>query len=539
MRTSRPCLRRNARVAVRAGGPRSLLPTICAVLLLAAAALHAAVPPVAEIDPRLAAFGPLVGKTWQGVLRSPDGRHESVVVRRFDLLEKGRVIRLSKTNRDLGTSGEGLIFWDDVARNVRFVFVGSSGVILDGTASAEANVVTLQGTMTWPDKPRTPGVEQRYEFRNTLELRSGNSMRDSWFQNAFGPWRAGHVIDFEAREPKKDQPEAVAPLDVAFPVPPAEGTERERTLKSVLKVRDVNEKYATGGLYLITQVGDRGALFEKENEELLRHPWIGQPWRFCTIYATKSGDSVVMGRNWDNQNVGSVVVSRYQPAGGYASVSFTRAIDLGFPCNVRLDEMAATPFGDRLLLAPFYAYDGINEKGLFAGVTGVSQASTSPKPGTRKVFDGYLVRKILDRCRTVGEALELVEGFVPFDLDDHSVNAHFLVADASGRSVVLEYSGNAWRTTFPSGSWQVLTNKVVSGVPDAVLREKCWRYKTASEELEARGGKLDGEGGMRILRDVSQKGTTWSVVYRPAAAEVLFSVYQDWDRVYRLRFPAE
>ncbi len=539
MSTSRSCRRRNVRTPARAGGPRALLPAACAVLLLAASALHAAVPPALAIDPRLEAFSPLLGKTWQGALRSPDGRHESVVVRRFDLLEKGRVIRLTKTNRDLGTSGEGLIFWDDIAEDIRVVFVATGGAFLEGTVTAEGNTITLQGTMTWPDTPRTPGAKQRYDFRHTLELRSGTSMRDSWFQNAYGPWRAGHVVDFEAAPPQESSPAAVTPLDVAFPAPPGEGTDRERTLKSVLKVRDVNEKYATGGLYLITQVGDRETLFEKENEELLRHPWIGQPWRFCTIYATKSGDSVVMGRNWDNQNVGSVVVSRYRPAGGYASVSFTRAIDLGFPCNVRLDEMAATPFGDSLLLAPFYAYDGINEKGLFVGVTGVSQVTTSPKPGTRKVFDGYLVRKILDRCRTVGEALELVDGFVPFDLDDHSVNAHFLVADAAGRSVVLEYSGNAWRTTFPSGSWQVLTNKVVSGVPDAVLREKCWRYKTASGELEASGGKLDGMAGMRILRDVSQKGTTWSVVYRPAAAEVLFSVYQDWDRVYRLRFPAE
>ncbi len=525
-------------VAVRARGLQRLLLAACAVLLLAASAAHAAVPPAPAIDPRLEAFRPLLGKTWQGALRSPDGRHESVVVRRFELLEKGRVIRLSTTNQDLGTSGEGLIFWDGPAGSVRIVFVENSGVFLDGTVTAEGRTITLEGTMTWPDRPGIPGVEQRYDFRNTLELRSPTSMRDSWFQDAFGPWRAGHVIDFEAETPKEGRPAAVTPLDVAFPAPPAEGTDRERTLKSVMKIRDVNETYATGGLYLITQTGDREALFEKENEKLLRHPWIGQPWRFCTIYATKNGDSEVVARNWDNQNVGSVVVSRYQPAGGYASVSFTRAIDLGFPCNVRLDEMAATPFGESLLLAPFYAYDGINEKGLFAGVTGVSQVTTSPKPGTRKVFDGYLVRKILDRCRTVGEALELVAGFVPFDLDDHSVNAHFLVADASGRSVVLEYSGNAWRTTRPAGSWQVLTNKVVSGVPDAVLREKCWRYKTASEELEARGGKLDGEGGMRILRDVSQKGTTWSVVYRPAAAEVLFSVYQDWDRVYRLRFPA-
>ena len=201
------------------------------------------------------------------------------------------------------------------------------------------------------------------------------------------------------------------PLDVNFPPAPASGTEREKTLQSVLRIRDISEQYATGGLYLIRHFGDREALFEKENDELLRNHWINQTWRFCTIFSAKSADSVVIGRNWDNQNVGSVVASRYKPSKGYASVSFTRAIDLGFPLNVRIDEMAATPFGDKLLLAPFYAYDGINEQGLFASVTGVSQVKVNPKEGKRKVFIGYLVRKILDRCRTVEEAVKLVEDY--------------------------------------------------------------------------------------------------------------------------------
>ena len=245
----------------------------------------------------------------------------------------------------------------------------------------------------------------------------------------------------------------------------------------------------------------------------------------------------MIGRNWDNQNVGSVIVSRYQPSEGYASVPFSRAIDLGFPLNVRVDEMAASSWGDRLLLAPFYAYDGINDQGLFAGVTGVGREKVNSAEGKKKVFAGYLVRLIIDRCRTVDEALTLVDGFVPFDLDDSSLNCHFLVADANGRSVILEYVNDTWKKTSSEKSWQVLTNKLVSGTPDAALREKCWRYKTASEELEASGGKLDWEGGTRILEDVSQSGTTWSAVYLPRSAEVFFSVYQDWDRIYRLRFP--
>jgi hypothetical protein len=510
---------------------------LCVAGLLAASVLTPAALHTREIDPRLEALRPLLVKTWQGTLKSPDGKSESLVVKKFDLLEKGRVIKLTETNRDLDSFGEGFIYWDDASRSIRLFFVQDSGVVLDGTVDVERNVITFHGTMSWPARSPNLDVKQSYDFRNTLELLSDTSMRDSWFQNAFGPWRPGHVIDFEAKAVKDDHLCNSTPLDVSFRQASAAGTEREKTLQSVLKVRDISERYATGGLYLITHYGDREALFEKENDELLRNNWINQPWRFCTIFSTKSADSVVIGRNWDNQNVGSVIVSRYKPSEGYASVSFSRAIDLGFPLNVRIDEMAATPFGDKLLLAPFYAYDGINDQGLFASVTGVSQVQVNSKEEKRKVFIGYLVRKILDRCRTVEEALKLVEDYVPFDLDDSSLNCHFFVADASGRSVILEYVQDTWKKTFPGRNWQVLTNKVASDTLDSVLREKCWRYKTASEELEESGGRLDWAGGMRILKDVSQSGTTWSVVYLPRSAEILFSVYQDWDRIYRLRFP--
>lgn len=490
-----------------------------------------------QIDARLAPLRPLLGKTWQGTLTSPDGARSSLVVRTFELVEKGRVVRLTKTNRDRGGKGEGFIYWDDVGRTVRLFFIEDGGVLLEGTVTSEGKVITFAGTMTWPEPPKDPSAKQSYEFRNTFEVLSDAAMRDTWYQNAFGTWKRGHVIEFEATTGGSTSFADSAPVDIGFATTPASGTDREKTLGSVVRIRDISEQYATGGLYLITQVGDRGALFERENSELLRHHWIEQPWRFCTIFSSANSGSPITGRNWDNQNVGSVIVSRYQPPGGYASISFARAIDLGFAINLRIDEMAATPFGERLLLAPFYAYDGINEKGFFAAVTGVRQVEVRPGEGKEQIFIGYLVRRLLDSCKSVDEALEFVEDYVPFDLDERSLNCHFFIADAAGRSAVLEYVDGSWKKVTGEKGWQVLTNKPVFGTPDATLRARCGRYRTASEALETCDGRLDWPAAMQLLKDTSQSGTTWSVVYLPKSEEVLFSVYQDWDRIYRLGFP--
>ena len=218
---------------------------------------------------------------------------------------------------------------------------------------------------------------------------------------------------------------------------------------------------------------------------------INESWRYCSIFSTRSADSVFAGRNWDNQNVGSIIVSLCKPQNGYSSISFSRAIDLGFPLNVDIEDFKSTPLGNKLLLAPFYAYDGFNDKGVFASVTGIDQVKVAPINGKESVCISFLLRKILDHTRSINEVLNLVEKCVPFDLDKNPLNCHFFIADASGKSVILEYRQNEWRKIPSDKSWQVMTNKVIYNVADNTLRKECARFRTLSETLERREGKID------------------------------------------------
>ena len=324
-------------------------------------------------------------------------------------------------------------------------------------------------------------------------------------------------------------------IEVNFTKIQGTDTDHEKTLKSIIQVRDINEQYATGGLYLMTHYGNLDELFQKENQKLIDHPWIDQTWRFCSIFSTTSENGVVIGRNWDNQNVGSIIVSYYKPDSGYASVSFSRAIDMGFPLNVRLDEMAKSHFGEKLLIAPFYAYDGMNEHGLCAMVTGINTVNVSPKEGKESLFIGNIVRKLLDHTKTVDEAIKFVEKYIPFDLTQTEINCHFLVSDATGKSVILEYLDNEWKKIYPDKKRQVMTNKVIFNVSDIKLREKCWRYNSISSSLDKTNGTINWDEGMQILKDVSQGGTTWSVIYLPNSTELYFSVYQTWDKIYHIQ----
>jgi hypothetical protein len=306
-------------------------------------------------------------------------------------------------------------------------------------------------------------------------------------------------------------------------------------LQSIVTVRDISEQYSTGGLYLLTHNGDQEKLFKEENQQLIKHPWLEQTWRFCSIFSSTTNNGIIMGRNWDNQNVGSIIVSYYNPPNGYASISFSRAIDMGFPLNVRVDEMAQTPYGNRLLLAPFYAYDGMNEHGLCASVTGINTIEVKPEEGKESVFIGFLVRKLLDQTKTVDEAVNLIEKYVPFDLNQNLLSCHFFIADELGASVILEYHDDMWKKIYPEKKWQVMTNKIIYDAPDTTLRNNCWRYKSISTSLDKTNGQIDWQDGLQILRDVAQGGTTWSVIYSPTLKDLYFSVYQSWDKIYHLQ----
>ena len=333
---------------------------------------------------------------------------------------------------------------------------------------------------------------------------------------------------------KKNVPTKEQIIELKFPKTACNDSAASNRPPSIATVRRISEQYATGGLYLMTQCGDYENLFQKENQKAIDHPIINESWRYCSIFSTRSGDSVFAGKNWDNQNVGSIIVSLYKPQNGYSSISFSRAIDLGFPLNVDIQDFKSTTLGNKLLLAPFYAYDGFNEHGVFASVTGINKVRVTPINGKESICISYLVRKILDHTKSIQEVLDLIERYVPFDLDKNSLNCHFFIADASGKSVILEYQQNEWRKIPSEKSWQVMTNKVIYNVADSTLRKDCSRYRTLSETLERRDGEIDWRMGMEMLRAVSQAGTTWSVVYSLRSQDVFFSVYQTWEKIYHI-----
>jgi hypothetical protein len=253
------------------------------------------------------------------------------------------------------------------------------------------------------------------------------------------------------------------------------------------------------------------------------------PWA-CTVFAAlnQEGD-LLLGRNFDWFNRPTLLLFTHPP-GGYASVSLVDLSYLGF-------DREPPSWRERLRLidAPYWTFDGMNEQGLAVGMMAVPQADTLNDP--RRVTIGSLdaIRLILDRARSVAEAIDLLGAY---NIDwEGGPPLHYLIADAAGHSAVVEFIEGEMQVLANEEPWQVATNFLVTGHSPESAKRSCRRYATAHETLERADGSLSQGEAMELLEGVSQDITMWSVVYGMTNGDIGVSVGRDFEDVHQFRLP--
>ena len=283
----------------------------------------------------------------------------------------------------------------------------------------------------------------------------------------------------------------------------------ERTLASLRKVDDLP-------LYEMTYVGDYDPTAGVADST--------PPSPFgCSLFAALADrDRPLFARNFDWQPNPALVL-RTDPPDGYASISLVDISYLGVP---------ADPAGDRRLLdAPLLPFDGMNERGLAVGLAADDGARAEPVAGRPTVGSVRILRLVLDAAATVDEAVAVFERY---NLDfDGGPPLHYLLADATGASAVVEFVDGKLRVDKRRGPWQALTNVPAVGVPDRELRQD-HRYGVLARELDRAGGTVDAAGALRLLDAVRQSHTRWSVTYGLRSGEVRLVTAGGGARDYRL-----
>ena len=302
-----------------------------------------------------------------------------------------------------------------------------------------------------------------------------------------------------------------------------------RSLMSLKKIDDY-------GMFQMTYYGDygfdeflkTGAESDKDIEAFVTKQLLkglpidlGVTGDGCTAFVTKNenGD-ILFGRNFDFTYAPSLQLYT-TPANGYASVSTVNLAFVGYsedylPSRLNVDSFLT-------LAAPFLTFDGMNEKGVAVASLAVPEAELYYDDSKVTLNTSTAMRLVLDKAATTKEAVELLQQYNMYFSSD--IPCHFLIADASGHSVIVEYYDGALQAVETNKEYQIASNFIAYN--DLNIGEgytEFDRYYAVLDEIEANGCTLEMNEAVDLLAEVGvMDGDTdklqWSVLYNLSTKE--------------------
>lgn len=177
----------------------------------------------------------------------------------------------------------------------------------------------------------------------------------------------------------------------------------------------------------------------------------------------------LFGRNYDFASTSSLILHTNPGNGRHASISSVdlQFLGLGDGIDGLMDKLTA-------IAAAYAPLDGMNDAGVSCGIymsyqgPGDESYSTDQQTDKPDLTSTTMLRMILDYADDVDEAVELVK---KYDFHDSANSSfHYMVADASGKSAILEWvNEDATDSTDIDGTKRVL--KVYYNDKDEMLGE--------------------------------------------------------------------
>ena len=243
----------------------------------------------------------------------------------------------------------------------------------------------------------------------------------------------------------------------------------------------------------------------------------------CSTMQAVSEGACYFGRNFDWGDCPLLVLVSH-PAGGYASIS---SVNLDFVTN-RIGDIPE----DKLVAAAYYApLDGMNDRGLCISVNllpdGMELRQATGKPALTITT---AIRLLLDKAATVEEALALLQGY---DLSTTTgLTIHYLIADAAGRSVCVEYIHNVLSVV----GTPVMTNHYLTPGPYFGLarNNSVERYHHLTAYLQSTAAHT-AESVRTAMAGIFH-GTQWTAIFDQRGLNALYYQKDDYDVGFAANF---
>jgi penicillin V acylase-like amidase (Ntn superfamily) len=147
------------------------------------------------------------------------------------------------------------------------------------------------------------------------------------------------------------------------------------------------------------------------------------------------------------------------------------------------------------------------------------------------MFVLLFIRHVLDHCSNVDEVARYAETVALYDSDLNTISHHFVIMDASGHWLVIDYPDGNMRLKRGRNESQVRTNHFLEGGP-AIDNTSFRRYDILEQALFTEKSITSEFEAMKLLKQV-RHDTQWSVVYNPKSKTGLLAVWENYSTQYK------
>ena len=309
---------------------------------------------------------------------------------------------------------------------------------------------------------------------------------------------------------------------------------------SIRQLKPANRDVLQGGVYEITYKGNYyfedfiksgGAKTDREVTEFLNKKITKGLVKMnnftgtfgCSAFTakTKNGQTL-LARNYDYPATNTCIVKVKGNKKRHASISTVDLSFLGIPYKKDMDSFVTKVFSITAVYCPL---DGINDAGVSCGVLetgqgpGAGSIPTNQNTDKPDITTAPFIRMILDYADSLEEAVEMAQSY---DMhDSNRASFHFIVADKTGRSAILEWVNEVDKTdvnggkrklvvTYNESDFQYVTNFIIQpGYYEGTEEKFIYgqdRYDILYEKLSPTNGIVQDEmQAMDILCNVAQR----------------------------------
>lgn len=259
----------------------------------------------------------------------------------------------------------------------------------------------------------------------------------------------------------------------------------------------------------------------------------------CTVFVTRNAaGEVIYGRNFDFPSDSPPMQLTTCPDNGYASISTANLLFAGFnednlPSGLNFNSFPA-------LVAPFIPFDGMNENGVAIALLAVPEAEPPFSEDRVMLNTTTTIRLVLDKAKNVDDAIELLKKYNIYF--SGGIYCQFLIADASGRSAIVNYFDGDIKVTETDEDFQIASNFIpYNGLNIGEGFCEFERYDRVRNVIESNDGILSEMQAVDLLAEVGvidsdgHSRLHWTVIYNLSTLEGVIFANRNTDDLINFR----